>query len=404
MTPPCSNDARDPDRRAGAERLVQPDDDVARTVVGELDRLDVRRPLDAHERLDRPRPCGAAAGGSARTRPRRPPRCRRRAPARSRSTCRPWSVSGSGNSGARSRLSRTRGVRAAALARRPGDVVAVGRVVGQRRRRTRPRPRAPTGARTTSNRAASQVVFSWVGRTTWPNWVSYAAWSVCTSTSKAALSNFSRSCQSTSVSISTRSPTEPDPLRWLRIRRRRGSPRTVVAVDRRRRPSREVGDLAPGRSGRGPRRPTSGVVGVQLQQVRRTAGRQHLTTGRLVEHATGSRRRSSSSTRRCSFSSTRPSLGRRTAEGLSREPRAHARAGTPSARHRPRVERRPRASPSPASASSAASMMRLQLAPPPRRTSPAPRGAPRRSSEPGRMSWNWCSSTIRQISSSSSAG
>ena len=135
----------------------------------------------------------------------------------------------------------------------------------------------------TSNRAASQVVFSWVGRTTCPNWVSYAAWSVCTSTSKAALSTFSRSCQSTSVSISTRSSTsrircvaEDSPKAWVTTT---VSPSTVTS------PCVEVGDLRAVGAVEVPGVPLHRVVGVQLEQVRRAAGRQHLAVVRLVEHA-----------------------------------------------------------------------------------------------------------------------
>ena len=63
VTEVCSNDAVTRHRGAGAERLVQPHHDVARTVRGELDRLDVRRPLDADQRLDGRRRDGGAGGG-----------------------------------------------------------------------------------------------------------------------------------------------------------------------------------------------------------------------------------------------------------------------------------------------------------------------------------------------------
>ena len=119
-----------PNRRTRAERLVQPNDDVARTVLGELDRLDVRRPLDADERLDG-RSTTAAEGEVQRV-PRlgglrdpgagdqRPPQ---HVPALVRLRV--------GEQRRAQQAEPDPRERAAALTRMAGDVVAIGRVVGQ---------------------------------------------------------------------------------------------------------------------------------------------------------------------------------------------------------------------------------------------------------------------------------
>ncbi|CAM5373591.1 hypothetical protein SVIOM342S_10342 [Streptomyces violaceorubidus] len=122
-----------------------------------------------------------------------------------RKRCTPWSVSGSGKRGARSRDTRTVVVVPASPSVRTVRVTSWPYVESL----TTATPQ-PGSSRWTkrwlhaSNLAASQLVLVWVGRWKCPNWVSEAYRSACTSRGKASLRNFSVSCQSTSVSTSSR--------------------------------------------------------------------------------------------------------------------------------------------------------------------------------------------------------
>ncbi len=69
----------------------------------------------------------------------------------------------------------------------------------------------------TSKRAASQLVLVWVGRWTWPNWISAEECAARTSTGKPALRIFSASCQSISVSKSTRGLSARSVMVWVMV-------------------------------------------------------------------------------------------------------------------------------------------------------------------------------------------
>ncbi len=81
-----------------------------------------------------------------------------------------------------------------------------------------------------SNLAASHEVFWWVGRKMCPNWVSEADRSACTSTGKAALRNFSDSCQSIEVSMSTRFAPGRSRSVWVTLDRLKDRFTTTVAT------------------------------------------------------------------------------------------------------------------------------------------------------------------------------
>ena len=120
-----------------------------------------------------------------------------------RSTCRPWSACGSGYSGARSSDCRTVVVVPPSVPGRPGDVVAVRRVVGDRHAVARARRRGGTGAR--RSRTARRPRTCWCGsagkrgRTGSPPPSGRRA----RPASKPSLSSFCRSCQSMVLVISS---------------------------------------------------------------------------------------------------------------------------------------------------------------------------------------------------------
>ena len=210
---------------------------------------------------------------------------------------------------------------------------------------------------------------------TCPNWISEAARSACTSSGKASLSSFCRSCQSTSVTMSSDrcAGAQRDQLRDARGAERARPPRTVgPGVDGQRvdAPSRSLADCA-GSARRCPRRPTgSGCPGA-------AAAGWPAPSGGDAARAAGSRSRSE-------VSRPRADRSRRGADPLvehdaRRRPRVAVGSGAGRSRpaSRPAPARRPPGtgpalrpasgrSPGPASAASAVVDDALQLTRPPR--------------------------------------